>query len=293
MRTKTPPTDTLHFQEFYPSTLAIQSIEKEDKIVKILAKSTRTEFDCPECGTVSVRSHSTHVREVQDLPILGCRTKLKIELSDFKCTNPNCKKTTFTERYDDFMNDYCRMTNRLVELVCSLALETSCESCARILQKINVKISGDTVIRTLIKRYDRQEKPECGDTVGIDDFSFKKRHSYGTIIVDERTHRPITILDGRNGETLKEWLKNNKHIKTVTRDRASAYASAVEEVLPDCMQIADRFHLHQNLLEAINKILGREIPATVTILENEEVSDSKTVVDKPTSEPDDGKKNCC
>lgn len=28
------------------------------------------------------------------------------------------------------------------------------------------------------------------------------------------------------------------------------------------MQIADRFHLHQNLMEAVNKILGREVPVT-------------------------------
>ena len=51
----------------------------------------------------------------------------------------------------------------------------------------------------------------------------------------------------------------------VTRDRASAYAKAVEEILPDCMQVADRFHLHQNLLEAINKVLNREIPATTAV----------------------------
>lgn len=45
----------------------------------------------------------------------------------------------------------------------------------------------------------------------------------GMIIGDQATHRPIAILDGSNGITLKEWLKNNKHVKTVTRDRASAY----------------------------------------------------------------------
>ena len=49
--------------------------------------------------------------------------------------------------------------------------------------------------------------------------------------------------------TLKEWLKNNKHIKAVTRDRRSAYASAIQEILSDAMQIADRYHLHQNLLD--------------------------------------------
>ena len=65
--------------------------------------------------------------------------------------------------------------------------------------------------------------------------------------------------------TLKEWLKNNKHIKTVTRDRASAYSSAIQAILPDAMQIADRFHLHQNLLEAIKNTINSVIPVDVRI----------------------------
>ena len=84
-------------------------------------------------------------------------------------------------------------------------------------------------------------------------FAYKKRHTYGTIIVNEKTHEPITLLNGRNGDTLREWLKNNKNVKVVTRDRASAYAKVISEELPDAMQVADRFHLHQNLLETIKK----------------------------------------
>ena len=70
-----------------------------------------------------------------------------------------------------------------------------------------------------------------------------------------------------------EWLENNKHIKAVTRDRASAYASAIEEVLPDAMQIADRFHLHQNLLETVRSILNSSIPSTIKIPVNAENDD--------------------
>ena len=106
----------------------------------------------------------------------------------------------------------------------------------------------------------------------MDDVSFKKRHTYGTIIVDEETHQPIASLDGRDGSELKEWLTQNKHVTTITRDRASAYAKAVEEILPNAMQIADRFHLHQNLLDAIKKILGKEIPVTTVIPKTEKVS---------------------
>lgn len=62
---------------------------------------------------------------------------------------------------------------------------------------------------------------------------------------------PIALLDGKDGQSLHAWLKNNKYVKVVTRDRASAYAKVISEELPDAMQIADRFHLHQNLLEAV------------------------------------------
>ena len=103
----------------------------------------------------------------------------------------------------------------------------------------------------------------------IDDFAFKKGNTYGTIVVDETTHRPVALLNGRDSDTLKEWLKNNRHINTVTRDRAGAYASALSEVLPDAMQIADRFHLHQNLLETIRNVLQGSIPANIKIPEDE------------------------
>ena len=116
-----------------------------------------------------------------------------------------------------------------------------------------------------------------GDVIGVDDFAYKKRHTYGTIIVNEENHEPIALLDGRNGDALRNWLKNSKHIKVVTRDRASAYAKVISEELPDAMQVADRFHLHQNLLETIQKALNHTLPATVSIPHVEQ----STVIEEP------------
>lgn len=256
----------ISLSEFYPKDLEISFIKQDEKELHITMKSKTRECKCTICQKVTSSLHATHHRKVQDLPILGKRVMLDINLHEFNCVNPECTVTSFTETFDKFLNNYCYMTERLVDLMTTIALETSCESCARILKSMNVKTSGDTVIRTLIKRYERQPKTACGSTIGIDDFAYKKRHTYGTIIVDEENHKPVAILDGRDGTALKEWLKENKHVTTVTRDRASAYAKAVEEILPDCMQIADRFHLHQNLMDAVNKILSREIPATTAII---------------------------
>ena len=118
----------------------------------------------------------------------------------------------------------------------------------------------------------------------MDDFVFKKRHTYGRIIVDEATHHPVAILDGRDGNTLKEWLSKNKHVKAVTRDRASAYSSAITEILPDAMQIADRFQLHQNLLEAIKNTVNSELPVDISIPSDYDSREN-------TGEEETGKKN--
>ena len=95
--------------------------------------------------------------------------------------------------------------------------------------------------------------------------------------MQESIDEPIALLDGRNGDALRNWLKNSKHIKVVTRDRASAYAKVISEELQDTMQVADRFHLHQNLLETIKKALNHALPATVSIPHVEQ----STVIEEP------------
>jgi len=159
------------------------------------------------------------------------------------------------------------MTGRLEDLLIVLSLSTSCEGASRICQLLGIKISGDTLIRKVIRKASQME-PVKTDMIGVDDWAYKKGSTYGTIIVDGRTHKPIDLLDGRDGKGLKEWLKKNQQVKIVTRDRASAYASAISEVLPQAMQIADRFHLHQNLLVAIKNVTAQEIPAKVKIIQN-------------------------
>ena len=74
----------------------------------------------------------------------------------------------------------------------------------------------------------------------------------------------------------------NKQVTTVTRDRASAYAyayaKAVEEILPDCMQIADRFHLHQNLLEAVKSVINSTVPVDIKIPKDAALPYAETAV---------------
>jgi len=278
---------TLNLQSFYPKELEIINVCQSDNEISIEIFAHTLNCKCPKCGAVSEHRHGTYERKVQDLPILGKSTWLSVNAYEYQCDNPSCNVTTFVENVNGFLSYYSRMTDRCADFICALAMGTSCEGSARICRAINLQTSGDSVIRLLTKRYTLQSVTECGTIIGVDDFAFKKRHTYGTIIVDEVTHKPIAILDGRDGKTLKEWLKKNKHVRAVTRDRASAYASAIREILPDAMQIADRFHLHQNLLEAVKNTVNSVLPVDIRILSNCDSSE-------PTTSPDSeegGKKN--
>ena len=270
----------LELWSFYPQEYfdITEIINTENKII-IKMKSHTITYKCPVCGTEVNHYHGTYLRKVQDLPILGKAVELQINAYEYKCENPNCRVTSSAETYGSFLNYYSRMTERLADFVCVLALETSCESCSRICNLLNIKISGDSVIRLLLKRYTAQPEPICSSTVGVDDFAFKKRESYGTIVVDEETHQPVALLDGRDSSTLKAWLQKNKHIKMVTRDRASAYASAIQETLPGTMQIADRFHLHQNFLEVVQSVLQGTMPANIKILKAQTSDENIAVSD--------------
>lgn len=268
--------NTLDLNSFFPEdALQLTKVEQTEGTIQIYLKSKTKSCVCPKCGQATEQYHGTYVRHVQDLPVLGKNVQLHIRAHEYKCTNTECNTSTIVENFNGFLNYYSRMTERCADFICSLASETSCEGCSRICKELGIKISGDTVIRLLLKRYQAIENDFMGDKIGIDDFAYKKRHTYGTIIVDEETHNPITLLDGRDGISLRKWLKNNKQIKVVTRDRASAYAKVIAEELPDAMQVADRFHLHQNLLEAIKKALNHELPATIKIPHNDGAEENR------------------
>ncbi len=80
--------------------------------------------------------------------------------------------------------------------------------------------------------------------------------TYGTIVVDLECSRPVALLKDRSAETLAEWLKAYPEIKIVSRDRALAYAKGIRQGAPDAIQVADRFHLLQNLAETLYQVFG-------------------------------------
>lgn len=154
-------------------------------------KSVSRNCKCPRCNCITDKYHVTYIRKVQDLPILGKRVQLELRSYEYECTNDECKTISIAETFGGFLNSYSRMTKRYIDFICTLAMEGSCEGCARIYQALGIRTSGDTVIRLLLKSYESLPDPEVGDVIGVNDFAYKKRHAYGTIIVNEKHMNPL------------------------------------------------------------------------------------------------------
>lgn len=256
--------DKIKLQEYYPSELEIKKTENKADRVEIFMKTTTQKMICPKCGKITDKKGGIHNKTVYDLPILGKQVKLNIKYRNFVCMNKNCEKKYISETIYGFVEKFNHRTRRLDDFILKIALATSAEENSRILKTAGIEISGQSVINLILKRFSETETSKCSTSIGIDDFASKKGQKYCTVIVDETTHRPVDVLEGRTGEMVKKWLAENKHIRSVTRDRSGAYSAALQEMLPDCIQVADRFHLYKNLTDTITSVINASLPARIT-----------------------------
>ncbi|MFF3160006.1 transposase [Streptomyces sp. NPDC057910] len=74
--------------------------------------------------------------------------------------------------------------------------------------------------------------------LGIDDFA---------------TGAPVDVLEDREADTAAAWLRAHPGIERICRDRAGSYSSAARTAAPDAVQTTDRWHVWNNLCEAIEK----------------------------------------
>ena len=253
----------INLNEFYPDYMKIEEAKISEKDIHITMRSITKTSTCPVCRQVSTKRHTFYNRTVKDLPILGKPVNLLIASRMYYCTNEQCEVITFNEYLRDFIGVRKYYTERCEAFIMAISLNTSCEAASLICKQAGIDISGDTAIRILLRN--TREIPYNGEYIGVDDWAYRKGQTYGTLICDLLTSKPIALFPGRDGAALKTWLQHNKQVKLITRDRASAYAAAIQEVLPEAVQIADRFHLFQNLLKAVNDAIRTVIPTHIQI----------------------------
>ncbi len=230
--------------------LIVKNIDYSCSIVKIYASIKAKRSKCPKCEKYSNKVHDYYTRTLSDLPVFQNKTTIILKTRKFKCQNPQCNRKVFSEQ-TPYILRYSRRTKRVSKVLDSLSIELTGNLGSILSKQLLISVSNSTITRIA----HRQQLPEIiqPKVLGVDDFAYRKGRSYGTILIDMETSKPIDILPSREGKELKKWLSKYPDVKIVTRDRASSYASAINEVCPNAEQVADRFHLLMNLSDALDK----------------------------------------
>jgi transposase len=243
-----------HSQAVLPAQeLVLDKIERVDDRF-LVDVHVQQASHCPVCGRLSRSRHSAYVRRLKDLPWQGCAVELRLKIRRFRCLNRACARKIFAEPIPEVARSHARWTTRVGEIIRLIGYTAGGLPGSRILDRLAIPISDDTVTRFVKVSSDRSASDAIRH-LGVDDWAWRKGHSYGTILVDLDKRQVIDLLPDRSVESLQAWLERHPGVEVISRDRCGIYAEAAQQGAASALQVADRFHLILNLSTAIERAL--------------------------------------
>ncbi len=154
---------------------------------------------------LSDRVHRLHRRRLLDLPSHGRAVELRVDVRRYRCTAGACPRRTLTEPLPPGIAGRSgRRTARLDLLVGDLGIVLGGRAGSALARRLMLPVGKDTVLRAVRRR----PPPEtaAARVIGIDEWAWRRRQRYGTVICDLERRRLIDLLPDREPATVKAWL---------------------------------------------------------------------------------------
>ncbi|MGW1553043.1 ISL3 family transposase [Streptomyces sp. NPDC002346] len=205
---------------------------------------------CPDCRKQARRVHRSYQRTLDERPLGSRPVVVRLRVRRYFCDRKRCSRKTFVEQVPGLTERHRRSSTGLTGWLRSIAAELGGRPAARLCRRLRLVAGRTRLLRLLAAPPVEGRAPRV---LGVDEFAFRKGCTYGTVLVDVEAGRVVDVLPDRTSETFAAWLKDHPGAEIICRDRATAYTKAVKEAAPDALEVADRWHLLQNLSAAVEK----------------------------------------
>ena len=239
VRSSLPPSEQLILEAVEETTHGV--------VLRVRAKHLPR---CPVCLKSRVSYHSRYARRVRDLPWQGRQVEIHLQTRRFRCRNKECARKIFAESLPAVAARKARETTRLCEIVGLVGYALGGLPGERLLNRLGIESSDDTVLRRIKARRRGAIQPAVR-VLSVDDWAWRKKQRYGTMLMDLERSQVIDLLPERSADSFARWLGLHPEVEVIARDRSSLYADGGRQGASSAVQITDRYHLVSNLSEAV------------------------------------------
>ena len=236
-----------------------QEIDEASKTLKLWVRRKKTglKLVCSGCGKHVGKIHEVYEREVRDLPVFQYTTTIVVELHRVNC--PRCgvkiervaqlpSKAPFCKRFEE-------------------AVGRTCESAAarQVARRFGL---AESTVRAMDLRYlerwaASRKKPPLRQ-LGIDEIYLGKTGKFISVTSNLETGEPLWFGGDRKKETLDEFFHSQLsglqriRVQVACVDMWEPYKISIEECVPGCAIVYDKFHVIQHANKAVDEVRRAE-----------------------------------
>ncbi|MET9692541.1 transposase family protein [Streptomyces sp. NPDC006514] len=146
---------------------------------------------CPQCQHPAARVHSRYWRHIAGLPVGGHRLIVRLRVRRFFCDQDRCRRRTFVEQVAGLTEPCRRSSTAARSTMRAVAIELGGRPGQRLCTKVGVHGRRTALLGQLTAQPVPARAPRI---LGIDEFAFRRGRTYGTVLVDVESSRPVDVL---------------------------------------------------------------------------------------------------